>query len=236
MLLEIVKYLTTPCSRKARSMGYLKEAIGLEARHKRCLLTWASHLDASRALMMQAAGMCASKNRVVVLGSGGLFDIPLGQLSAMFEAVTLVDILHLRNVRRVVSGYSNVTLLEQDLTESGSWPHADLTISANLVSQLPVIPLEHAARSGGTVDGKAMIESHLAALVKCPGTVCLMTETEHAVMAGDTIISRSDPLLGAKIPEQMGSPCQSWHWHFAPHPERHKDDDFRYRIDGFIRT
>lgn len=261
MLVELYRYLTTPCPPALRHMGYLKEIIGLAARHGRCRKAWQPHLDACQALITEAARSCFRHRRAVVLGSGGLYDIPLDDLSDLFDDVVLVDVLHPPAVRRAVAGYGNVTLLEHDLAcviepmyrqvrEATPLPlpeadlpldGADLVISANVVSQLPVIPVEYAARAGRhstaglSVLAKALIESHLAALVDFKGVVCLISEVEHQILAGGEIIARHDPLRGVTVPRQLGLYPQSWEWDFAPRPERHKLHDHRYLIKGFIR-
>jgi len=261
MLLELYRYLTTPCSPALRDMGYLKEIIGLAARHRRCQDAWAPHIEACRALIVEAAWSCQKRRRAVVLGSGGLSDIPLDDLSDMFDEVVLIDVLHPPVVRRAVAGYGNVTLLEHDIASviepmyrqvrdatplplpAADLPleGADLVISANVVSQLPVIPVEYAGHAGRhsaaglSVLAKTLIERHLSALVEFAGVVCLITEVEHQTLAGEEIIARHDPLRGATVPRQLGLYRRSWDWDFAPRPERHKLHDHRYRIEGFIR-
>jgi len=261
MLVELFRYLTTPCPPALRDMGYLKEVIGLAARHQRCRDAWGPHLESSRALISEAARSCASRRRAVVLGSGGLYDIPLDDLSDLFDEVVLVDVLHLPVVRRAVAGYGNVTLLEHDIAcviepmyrqvkEATPLPlptpdlpidGADLVISANVVSQLSVIPLEYAGRAGLhsaaglSVLAKTLIERHLAALVEFKGVVCLISEVEHQTLEGGEIIARHDPLRGVPLPKQLGLYRRSWEWDFAPRPERHKLHDHRYLIEGFVR-
>lgn len=262
MLVELYRYLTTPCSPALRDMGYLKEIIGLAARHRRCRIAWGPHLEASQALIAEAARSCQQRRRAVVLGSGGLYDIPLDDLSDLFDEVVLVDVLHPSVVRRAVAGYGNVTLLEHDIAcviepmyrqvkdatplplPAADLPldDADLVISANVVSQLSVIPVEYAARAGRhsaaglTVLAKTLIERHLAALVAFKGVVCLISEVEHQTLADGEIIARHDPLLGVSLPRQLGLYRRSWDWEFAPRPERHKLHDHRYLIEGFIRS
>jgi len=262
MLVEFFKYLSTPCPRPVREMGYLKEMIGLAARQRRCQEYWSPHLEASRDLIVEAARSCPKRRRAVVLGSGLLFDIPLQELSELFEHVVLVDILHMPGVRKVVAGFDNVDLLQHDIAsvvepmyrqvkESTPLPlpnpdlpldGADLVVSANVVSQLPVIPVEFAGRAGKhsaaglSVLAKTLIEGHLAALVDFPGAVCLITEVEHQTLASGDVLSRRDPLMGVTVPIQLGTSRRFWDWDFAPRPERHKSHDVRYKVEGYVRN
>lgn len=261
MLVELFKYLSTPCPRPVRDMGYLKEMIGLAARQQRCRDAWQPHLEASRDLIIEAARLCRQKNRVVVLGSGLLFDIPLQDLSNLFDEVILVDILHMPGVRKAVAEFENVELRQHDIANvvepmyrqvreltplplpDADLPleGADLVISANVVSQLPVIPAEFAGRAGKhsavglAVLSRTLIERHLAALVEFPGTVCLITEVEHQTLAGEDIVARRDPLMGVPVPTQLATSRRFWDWNFAPRPERFKNQDVQYRVEGFIR-
>jgi len=261
MLVEFFKYLSTPCPRPIREMGYLKEIIGLEARHRRCQDAWSTHLEASRALIVDAAKSCLKRRRVVVLGSGWLFDVPLRELSELFDEVVLVDLLHMPGVRKTVGKFSNVVMLEHDIAgviaplyqqvrEATPMPlpdadlpldGADLVVSANVISQLPVIPGEYATKAGRhsavglSVLSKALIESHLAALVAFRGTACLITEVEHQTLADGVVVARRDPLSGVTVPTQLGHDRHFWEWDFAPRPERHKNHDVRYQIEGVIR-
>ena len=45
MLAEWFKHLTLPCPAPLRDMGYAREMIAIEARHKRCHVAWAPHLE-----------------------------------------------------------------------------------------------------------------------------------------------------------------------------------------------
>lgn len=259
MLLEAFKYLTTPCPRPVRKMGYLKEMIGLASRRRRCLNAWRAHLSASRGLIVEAAASRRQRRRVVVLGSGLLYDIPLDILADLFDQVVLVDIVHMPAVRRAAGRFANVVLRRHDIAAvvepifgrlgktlpmpAADLPLAsvDLVVSANVVSQLPVIPAQYAARAGDysaaelSLFSKNLIERHLAALADFPAAVCLITEVEQLTLAGVDTVARHDPLLGLKVPSSLAANCRSWDWHFAPRPERHKNYDLRYRVEGFIR-
>jgi len=94
------------------------------------------------------------KNKVVILGSGPLHEIPIEWLSRHFQQVILVDIVHLQSTKKSVSHLSNITFVQHDISElEEALQKGDLTpkiptkkftdncsvvISANLLSQIPL--------------------------------------------------------------------------------------------------
>ncbi len=242
-----------------KEMGYLKEMIGLASRQRRCAAAWQGHLNHSRAWIIRAMEICERPGRVVVLGSGLLNDVPLADLSAGFRDVVLVDMLHMPSVVRAARAFPNVRLEERDVSGfvEPLYRHlaegearvplpvpdlcadgADLVVSLNLVSQLPVLPAEFAERKnkklGDDLLGR-LVSEHLRALAALPCSVCLISETEHRLCHDGDVLERADPLLGAVIPEALKKRSTGWDWHYAPHPERHPDYDLVYGVEGYIR-
>ena len=202
MIGEWLTHLTTPCRQPFRRMGYLRELIAIRERHRRCRKAWRIHLAASRALILEAVERCPGRERVAVLGSGSLFDIPLAELAGRFRQVTLIDICHLRETQRTASRLANVELVDADVSgvaealgslrpqdgtplpepapDSIVLSDADLIISANLLSQLPLIPLDylsvvapHLSKEDRDQFARSVIDRHLAMLQAQTGTVCL---------------------------------------------------------------
>ena len=163
MLAEWFRHLTTPCPRPLRDMGYLKELIAVDARHRRCREAWAPHLRHCHDLIGKATENIRHR-KVTVLGSGLLLDIPIEGLADAFDEVVLVDILHLPAVEKRVRAWPNVRLQTLDLTgvaeatwrhvsqgrsgplpapeaDTGPFAESDLVVSANLLTQLPLGPM-----------------------------------------------------------------------------------------------
>ncbi len=258
MLYELYQYLTTPCPRPLKDMGYLKDLIGMMARHQRCETAWKPHLACCRDWIVRAVKGCDKRDRVVVLGSGLLNDLPLDELAREFRKVVLVDILHLPVIRRALGPYGNVELDERDITDyvipiykhitSGglltdptapdlSFDGTDLVISLNVLSQLPLLPMEFAAKKKKSIDENIparLIAAHLEALASLSCRVCLITEVEHSLCLDGEVIERFDPLMGENIPQDLKTHAKSWDWDYAPHPERHPKYDLVYRVEGFF--
>jgi hypothetical protein len=258
MIAEFLRAATTPCRWHLRRLGYLGEAIGLEARYRRCRAAWQPHIEACRALIADAAHSCRNHRRAVVLGSGGLNDVPLAELAATFDEVVLADIAHLPQTARLIRPYRNVRQLAFDATGlvAGLWRmpagaalpaptdtlsalNADFLVSPNLLVQLPVMPGRLLERQGGPAPEIAAFCRSLAqanldglrAATTSGAVVCLISEVEHLLCAPDgTVVERDLPLAGFE-PELIG---KEWIWDIAPRPEADRQHDLRYRVVGTV--
>lgn len=258
MLLEWLQYLTTPCPAEARRLGALREAIAIGARRRRLGRAWTPHLENCRRLIVEAADLAPERRTALVLGSGLLLDIPLEALAERFRIVILADLLHLPPVRRRARRLGNVELAELDLT--GALPtvwracrtgdpaalaaappdlfldrRPDLVVSANLLSQLPVLPLARlretpAGQDEAALDrfARALIESHLAWLRSFPGVVCLITDVTSRLTWADGDVEEEDLLHGA----DLGLSGRSWEWNIAPSPEIAPGQDYSRLVIG----
>ncbi|WP_282608110.1 hypothetical protein [Pelagibius sp. Alg239-R121] len=116
MLAEWFRYLTTPCPRHLRALGYPQQIIATHARYRRCEDAWRPHLESTKSFILESAAGASGNRRAVILGSGSLLDIPLAELSRDFEQIELVDILHLPWVKRRGLRYPNVRFHDLDVT------------------------------------------------------------------------------------------------------------------------
>lgn len=260
MLSEALKYLTTPCERHFRSMGYLSELIALEARYKRCRESWEPHLEKTKAVIHEAINQTNGHKRAIVLGAGILSDIPIDALSQKFDQVELVDVCFLNTTKKYLKNFSNVSWRALDVTgiaaplqtwaKAGANPHAlpapqnvdtislegaDLVISANILSQLPLIPSAFIEKTAPNIGDQTMqnfandiIETHINLIEDCHAHGCLITEIERQFIDGDKILDSDDPLFGYR----PGLDGETWHWDLAPKGEVSKDYAIRNRVVG----
>ena len=246
MILELLEYCLTPCSWRARRMGFLTSSIQVRARYKRCRFEWMEHLEQTRAIILKAAQLAPRRRKALVFGAGLLHDIPLRQLSEMFEQVVLADLVHTWPCRLEALRFPNVKILSCDATgaiqalavvarrpglptpESRPVafvddPTLDFTASVNLLSQLGWVPgvFLSKCRSPSQIEAlkSQFVAAHLDYLKRLPGHTALITDTlwtEHPVAASASPLERWDVLSGVCLPE----PEHAWDWNIAPAPER----------------
>jgi len=236
MIAEWIEYLTTPCPRYVREMRYLRESIGIRSRYRRHAKAWAPHLENSRRAMLSSVERCNQKHKAVIFGGGLIFDLPLAELVDVFDEVILVDLVHLRPARKAARKWQNIRLDTLDLTASleGFYrggrdvlspsfylddPTISLVASANIASQLAVLPVEWlSARFGmdqetGENIARQLIQSHLDYLRRFNCPVCLISDVArvYSDRQGNQV-ERDDALYGI----DPGPIDERWSWNVAP--------------------
>ena len=78
---------------------------------------WSNHIYNTRKFISDCARRCFGRRSCVVLGSGFCLDVPVLELSRMFDNVYLVDICHPRRTRQRVKETKNVQLVTEDITK-----------------------------------------------------------------------------------------------------------------------
>ncbi|WP_243361487.1 hypothetical protein [Fundidesulfovibrio terrae] len=180
------------------------------------------------------------------------------KLASTFRNVLLIDLVHPREAVLMARELSNIRLLEHDLTgalaglqrslDTGaplavpSQPpdflddlQPDLTVSANTLSTLPLIPMERLWLTGRYTDSdledyaRRLVEVHLAWLRALPGLRCLLTDLSW-ISAGRNETRAANPLHGTPLPP----PERYWNWMAAPKPEAHPDRDVVHTVGGIL--
>src|SRR5688572_5311117 len=67
MLSRLLRRLATSCPPAARQLGLLREHEDIAKRHARVRAAWASHLTASRQVILETAGRCSRHRRALVI-------------------------------------------------------------------------------------------------------------------------------------------------------------------------
>jgi hypothetical protein len=106
---------STEYRRILNRMGYYNYQNGLIYRHMSQDGGWDNHLSNCRSYIMRALELFKPE-KVTILGSGWLLDIPLAEMLEQTRKICLVDIVHPPDVVRQAAGFPNVELIEQDVT------------------------------------------------------------------------------------------------------------------------
>ena len=259
MLFDLLHALATPAPLDHRRLGCVGDSIRTGSRARRCRAAWVPHLAATRAAIEAAVTLTPGRRTCVVLGSGRLDDVPLAVLAAAFARVVLVDAVHPWAARRAVRRHANVASVTADLGGSFglllgradalapglpavcSAAGTDLVVSANLLSQLPIRPverLEHGSRALGGYGphegdrlGRDFVAGHLAALSALDARVCLVTDLDAVEEdLGACVLDRIDLLYGVRL----GAPDRAWTWELAPPGEAARDRRLVHRVAAYL--
>lgn len=261
MLIEMLEYRLTPDGPLSRDYDYLAQAVSLGSRYRRQRKAWAPHVDQCRRFILEAALSAPAGGRALVAGSGRLIEIPLAALAERFGEVILLDMAQPMITRRLARRYPNVRLTTGDaagvlaalsaaLDAGGPLPDPrraappfagerfDFVLSANLASQLPLLPDEALARRRADVDeptraafSRALIERHFDWIREIGATAAIYTDVESRwTDAKGREVERDDTTWGADLPP----PQRAWEWLIAPAPEAEKLYDQRHIVAGWI--
>lgn len=244
MLAEMLVWAGTQASRPARQLGYARAAVSLWSRRRRWTREWAEHEAHTRDFALHTVGACRRRDTVWLLGGGTLADLPLTELSGLFRRVLVFDIAWLPQARSLARRWPNVELrladvagMAQPLSE---WrlgmplpiPPADAmaeldpvppdcVLSLNLLSQLPLLPMDYVQRQGITLQaaeafGRAILQAHLQGLrdFACPVGLTADMRRIWRSRAGEVVLSES-AVLGVQLPPAE----KTWHWPVAPRGE-----------------
>lgn len=265
MLIEALEYLATPCPADARALGYLSEAVALGARHRRQRRAWARHVAAARDFVRDAAAQAPAGGRILVAGSGRLIEVPLDDLARRFATVVLADLVHPWTTRVEAARYRNVRLATADVSEylgplrralashapppeppvptglSGAGPDLpgfDLVVSCNLLSQLPLLPLEALARRRPSLPqaerdrlAHGLVAAHVRWLTDIAPVAALFSDTDSRwIDRSGAVVGHESSLWGTAMP----APDRSWLWTIAPAPEQDSDLDLHHTVSGWM--
>jgi len=241
MLNEWLTYLAADCPPLVRKLGYLRESIGIRSRYRRCKTAWQPHLENSRSALLESLHACSNYRTALVFGSGLLLDIPLPELASRFENVLLVDLVHLPETLRTARRHANVRCLSCDITGFLERmktitpdnldlppptyfiddPTVDWVASVNLLSQLPLLPLDWLRKRFPEIDeatlenwGTRLMRQHLNYLATFPAPACMLADIEQTTYA-----QNGDVTEHADFAEKLGFDHQAlakWRWDIAP--------------------
>ncbi|AWN47732.1 hypothetical protein DK419_16585 [Methylobacterium terrae] len=253
MLLDLAHWLVLPAPLPARRLGYVGDSVRLASRSRRCRAPWAPHLAAAKATVRAAIEGLARRDTAVVLGSGLLDDVPIDALASAFRRVVLVDAVHPWRARWRARRHPNVSRVTHDLSGAQGLllgardafgpllppvcRGADLVVSANLLSQLPILPvarLEAAGRIGAWTDpeafGRRIVAAHLDALAGLSARICLVTDRDEAEEDRyGRVRERIDLLYGI----DPGPAPREWDWELAPFGEAYRDRRLVHRVSAW---
>jgi len=244
MIKEFLKKILTPCDASVKELGHLTEIIAIESRYERQKKFWEPHLKNSRDFILKEATKSPLKKRINILGAGILLDIPIDELEKKFEEIVLIDIVFLPQIKWRFKNHPQIKFIQMDVSgvvdliykDKSSLPKpilpqlpfADVTVSANLLSQLPLLPMEY-LKTEDRSWGKLIIEKHLELIKKSSPLSLLLCETNQIYYdRQEKVIENNDMLFGVELPRTKNE----WIWNIAPLGEASRD----YSIRGTVKA
>lgn len=259
MLAELLIWAGVRAAPEARQLGYAKAAVSLWSRRRRCARDWAAHEQNTRSFALDVASCCRRRDTIWLLGGGTLSDLPLTELCAQFRRVIVFDIALLPGAIRAARHFTNLELRLADVTgvvqPLAEWrkgmplpiPQADAmleldpvppdcVLSLNVLSQLPLLPMEYVQRQDITRQvaeafGRAVIKAHLEGLQQfgCPVGLTADARRVWRSRAGEVVLSESG-ILDVTLPPQD----RSWIWPVAPRGEIDPEAGLEMTVEAAI--
>ncbi|MGB1006538.1 MAG: hypothetical protein ACPGVX_05140 [Thalassobaculaceae bacterium] len=249
MILEALQALRVGAGGGARRMGFLTECVGIWARQRRHGTAWADHQARSKAAIL-AALPPSPRRRALVFGAALILDVPLAELAGAFDEVVLVDLMFLPATRRAAERLGNVILCVHDVSESLAGieagrpqvaaptrfhddPTIDLVVSANLLSQLPIVPNAYLTRKFAWDEpacaalGRKLVDAHLTYLAEFRCAVVLISDVERLVEDRE---GREIARFSALFDRPLDWPGEEWLWPVAPLGEVDRNHRVTHRV------
>ncbi|MCQ2959860.1 MAG: hypothetical protein MJ198_06705 [Bacteroidales bacterium] len=231
----------------AKKAGYVTDQMGIQKRYVRENSLWKSHLENTKNFIVENISLCNERNSVAVLGSGWLLDVPIEELTQKFNDVYLYDIVHPEPVVVKTKKYSNVHLVERDLTGGAielaeqsetfqqflsylqeikcvDWNQFDMVVSVNILNQLDILLCDFLSEKFSASEEqlkevrRIVQQNHINELPN--GKSCLIFDyREENKTVIDNQIQTKD-LLYCTLPES--SCCREWDWLFDSSQMYHK--------------
>lgn len=221
-----------------RKFGFNKDREGIITRYIQEEQNWQSHIDRTKSFILDTAET-KKKDLCIVLGSGWLLDIPILELSEMFNEVQLFDISHPAQILHKYRTYDNIKFVDSDITGAlslilkrnyhskhlseiskiiDSMPYdtkADYVISANILSQLSFFPDDYLKKKDFDDDEeikefiKTIEQNHIDNLPK--NNSCLISDYyQYIYDNNDNLLFEENRLL-IELPKKIH---KEWIWDF----------------------
>lgn len=190
----------------------------------------------------------------MIIGSGLLIEVPIQELLKTGIKIYLVDIVHPREVRTLAKRYPQIELLEKDISSlltvlkkglspflpnSIPWetltpwnlPKVDWVISANILSQIPLMISEALPMSKAAYEGFArkVRDQHIQRLFELSNKVLMFAdfETRYVGRDGKRINTES-----YEVDLQDLKFAREWKWEISPFGETSKD----YKVEMLVKA
>ncbi len=253
MIFEWFEYVKTHGSKVAKDWGYVYQNVSLKFRSRRCSKAWQGHVDQCHQLICEHLEK-TQPNTVMIIGSGLLLEIPIQDLLEKTEKIYLVDLVHAGEIRKFAAKNPKIELIERDISSllgilkkgAGSFqinsipwkqlpnwqlPKVDWVISANLMSQIPLMISERLPMSSEVYVrfAKSVRDQHIQRLFEQAPKILLFADFETRY------IDHEDQRIKTETYQvDLGSLSfdREWLWEISPFGETSSD----YKIEMLVKA
>jgi len=212
MWAELFYYLTKTKGLTSIRSGHRSEMASYMARYRREKKNWDLHFKECHFWIKQfIAENPKRRERLLIFGAGEMFDIP-SEILPQFKEVVAFDIVETARVREIKKIYPHVRFQEADLSSYlKKWEfhfstETDLVLSMNVLSQLPLIPLNllHKKKYSDSkleVMGQKIISEHLNLLNK-----------HNGLLIADVVWNIEGEVYDPYFKVSLGPSLSEWSW------------------------
>lgn len=253
MILEWFEYIKTRGTKTAKDWGYIYQNVSLKFRSRRCAKAWATHNQNCQQLVRDHLNKLQPKT-VMVIGSGLLLEVPIQDLLDKTEKIYLVDLVHAPEIRKLAAKNPQITLIEKDISgllgvlkkgggvfqvknipwqQLPAWdlPKVEWVISANLLSQIPLMISETISMSSEVYQkfARSVRDQHIERLLAQAEKVLLFADFETRYIARD---GERLKLETYEVNLRSLKPDREWNWEISPYGEVSRD----YKIEMLVKS
>ena len=125
-----------------RKFGFKNDQQGILNRYIRESGGWDTHLQNTKDFILQSS-KSKNKGSCVVFGSGWLLDVPIDELSQLFDKILLIDIVHPSQIKHKLRKHKNIEFIEADITGLMEAVYHFLKQKENIKAQLSEIDISY---------------------------------------------------------------------------------------------
>jgi len=237
-----------------KNMNLIKDQKGILRRYKREHKNWTTHLVNTKKFILKQIEEKKYKT-IRILGSGYLLDVPLTELALKCDQLELIDIIHpkesilkCKNIKNIRLEHSDISggILKEIFSKTGQElnnhsrqdflqslkakvftpsTEADLVISANILSQIPMFIDDYISKYNifnkdeRNELRKAIQQQHINYLQSRKSI--LISDFEEEYYDEDKKLAGVNPVLFTTI--EINKTRKEWKWNF--------DNNFLYKED-----
>lgn len=225
----------------AEAIGYIHDQKGILRRYKREKSNWDGHLNNTKEYITRQTSLLRC-NKIAVLGSGYLLDLPLEILLSRSNEIHLYDVHHPKEIVNTLQSNDKIQFVEKDITQLAEDVRKaknesdinkiletetnlrldddyDLVISLNILNQLDILLLDYIKNKMSLCKEteralRSKIQREHVTLLSTTMSILIADTEEIHTSKKETAGEPKNNIYTDIILDKITSDCQSWQWKF----------------------